>query len=79
MCAHMETPDQDRNLNKWRMANLAMELGFIIALPLVAFALLGKWLDARYGTEPWLTVCGILIAIISTTVWLTRRFKEMIK
>lgn len=65
--------------NKWRLVGLAMEMGFIIALPLVAFGFLGKWLDGRWGTDPWLTILGILFAIVSTTLWLTRRIKELIK
>ena len=70
--------EKPRSINKWEMANLAFELGFIIALPLVAFGLLGKWLDSKFGTEPWLTILGILFAIISTTVWLTRKIKYLI-
>ena len=61
------------------MAHLAGEMGFIIALPLVAFAFLGKYLDEKYGTEPFITLIGILIAIVSTTIWLSRRIKELIK
>ena len=73
------TTNPNDNLSKWRFVNLAFELGFIIALPLVAFALIGKWADAKFGTDPWLTLAGIVFAIVITTVWLTRRFKEMIK
>ena len=71
--------DTKMDINKWKIASLAAEMGFIIALPLVALGFLGKWLDAKWGTEPWVTVAGILLAIISTTVWLTRRFKELLK
>ena len=74
------TPEQKPpEMNKWRVVSLALELGFIIALPLVAFGLIGKWLDAKTGTYPWLTMVGILLAIVSTTVWLVRRFKELMK
>lgn len=66
-------------LSKWRLVNLAFELGFVIALPLVGFGLLGKWLDEKYNTEPLFVLVGILVAIISTTIWLTRRIKEYIK
>lgn len=66
-------------MDKFRMVNLAFELGFIIALPLVGLALAGKWLDERFGTEPWLTLAGILLAIVATTIWLIKKFKEMIK
>jgi F0F1-type ATP synthase assembly protein I len=72
-----QKPD-DKTARKWQLASLSMELGFIIALPLLAFVLAGKWLDAKFGTEPWITVAGILLAITSTTVWITRRFKELI-
>lgn len=65
------------SLTKWRLVNLAFELGFIIALPLVALGLLGKWLDQKFASEPWLTLIGILFAIVSTTIWLTRRIKEL--
>lgn len=78
----MADPIQNPNgkqLNKWRFASLAFELGFIIALPLVAMGLLGKWLDARYGSYPKITLVGILLAIVTTTWWLVRRFKEMMK
>jgi len=66
------------SLDKWRMAQFAAELGFIIALPLLALGFLGKFLDNKWGTEPYLALAGILLAIISTTVWLTRRIKELI-
>jgi hypothetical protein len=78
----MEEPNPKPNnpkFDRWGMVNLAFDMGFVIALPLVAFGLLGKYLDGRLGTEPWLTIAGILIAIISTTIWLTRKLKGYIK
>jgi hypothetical protein len=69
----------DPKVNKWGLVNLAMELGFIIALPLVAFALGGKWLDQRIGNDtPWFTLLGVILAITFTTMWLTKRIKELI-
>ncbi len=73
-------PQNPKDLNKWRLANLAMELGFIIALPLLAFVYLGKWVDGRLHTSfPYFTLLGILLAITATTIWLTRKLKEYIK
>jgi LPXTG-motif cell wall-anchored protein len=66
-------------VNKWQVASLGFELGFIIALPLVGFGFLGKWLDQKFATDPWITLAGILFAILSTTIWLTRRFKKLIR
>ncbi|OGE80413.1 MAG: hypothetical protein A2660_01835 [Candidatus Doudnabacteria bacterium RIFCSPHIGHO2_01_FULL_45_18] len=66
-------------INKWRIANLGFEMGFIIALPLLVFILVGKWLDAKFNSTPWLTLTGIVLAITLTTTWLTKRLKEYIK
>ena len=73
-----EKPNNDI-MKKWGMVNLATEFGFIIALPLVVFALVGKWADHKFGTYPWLTLAGIAIAITTTTVWMTKRLKGYIK
>ncbi|OGE89717.1 MAG: hypothetical protein A2722_03425 [Candidatus Doudnabacteria bacterium RIFCSPHIGHO2_01_FULL_50_11] len=61
------------------MVGLAWELGYIIALPLLILLLLGKYLDERYGTDPWLKIAGFIIAITATILWLTRRFREIRK
>ncbi len=73
-----EKPNKPQ-MNKWSMISLATEFGFIIALPLVIFALLGKWLDHKLGIYPWLTLVGIVIAIVCTTVWMTKKLKAYIK
>ncbi len=65
--------------NKWQLVSLAMQLGFIIALPLVAFGFLGKWVDSQMNSEPLFTLVGILTAIISTTFWMIRKVKTLIK
>ena len=69
-----------KEVNKWALVSIASEMGFIIALPLVVLALAGKWLDHKVGNStPWFTLLGILLAIVSTTVWLVKRLKEYIK
>jgi F0F1-type ATP synthase assembly protein I len=44
--------------------SLAWELGYSIAVPLVGFALAGRFLDKKLGTSPFLLLTGILISII---------------
>ena len=67
-------------LNKWEVVGFAWELGYIIALPIVAFAFLGKWVDRKMGNEvQWVTLLGIALAIATTTIWLVRRLKKYIK
>ena len=48
---------------------LAWELGYTIAVPLVVFALGGRWLDKKLGTAPWLLLVGILVSIALSS-WL---------
>ncbi|MDD5489731.1 MAG: AtpZ/AtpI family protein [Candidatus Moranbacteria bacterium] len=42
---------------------LAWELGYTIAVPLVALAILGRFLDKKLGTAPWLLLAGILVSV----------------
>ena len=49
--------------------SLAWELGYTIAVPLVALALLGRFLDKKLGTAPWLLLVGILVSI-TVSSWL---------
>lgn len=67
------------SLNKSELVSIAFQLGFIIALPVIAFGFLGKWLDAKAGTYPMLTLIGILTAILATSVWMYRKFKGYFK
>lgn len=64
---------------KWGAVSLALELGFIIALPIVALGLLGKYLDERYQTHSLFRIAGLLLAIGLSTAWLSRRFAEVFK
>ncbi len=43
---------------------LGLQLGLSFALPLVLFALGGRWLDGRFGTFPFLFLGGMVVASI---------------
>lgn len=77
----METPAQNpKKLDKGAIVSLSLELGYIIALPLVILGLLGKWADSRlHHAFPWVTLIGIALAIASTTIWITQKLKTYIK
>lgn len=49
--------------------SLAWNLGYTIAVPIVVFALAGRFLDKKLGTSPFLLLAGILLSIGITT-WL---------
>ena len=40
-------------------------LGIELALSTVIGLLLGRWLDGKFGTEPWLTLVGLMFGVIA--------------
>lgn len=63
----------------WQALNLAWELGYTIVIPLVLFALAGRYADKQFGTSPWLLLGGMVLAITVTTIALVRKFSKLIK
>lgn len=53
------------------------ELGGIIAVPVVVFALAGKWLDTRYHTAPFLLIAGFILAALVSGFAVYRRANEL--
>lgn len=73
------TENNKKSLNKSEMVSIAFQLGFIIAIPVVVFGYFGKWLDQKLGSYPLLTLIGIFSAIIFTSIWIYRKFKQYFK
>lgn len=44
-----------------RDAGPFLTLGIQLALSVVAFFFLGRWLDGLWGTAPWLMLAGLLL------------------
>ena len=53
--------------SQWSVFSLAMELGYLISIPLVVMALLGRFLDKKLDSSPWLFLVGICTSILLTT------------
>jgi ATP synthase protein I len=65
--------------SSWSALGLAWELGYTIAVPLVLFALIGRFLDKKLGTSPFLLLAGILLSI-GVTSWLVyKKTREIIE
>ena len=52
------------------------EFGAIIAVPVVLLSMLGKYLDGKYGTAPWLLIAGFVLAFALSAFTLYRRAKR---
>ncbi|MFY9484878.1 MAG: AtpZ/AtpI family protein [Patescibacteria group bacterium] len=59
------------------MAKLVTELGFIIAIPLVAFVFGGQWLDRLAGTKVVFTLGGVLLALLLSTYAIYLKIKKV--
>ena len=64
-------PDQGLGLSK--LATLGTEIGLTVSV----LALIGWWLDERWGTTPWLTLSGVAMATIGLTYKLLRLSASM--
>ncbi|MBI4414869.1 MAG: AtpZ/AtpI family protein [Candidatus Kerfeldbacteria bacterium] len=72
-------PDNSKEKSAvWQALSYAWQFGYTVAVPLVILALLGRFLDRRLDTSPWLLLAGILLSmVISTTALVIRALKIM--
>lgn len=56
--------------------SLIGQIGFATAMPLVVFGLLGRYLDKKYHTSPWLFLFGLVIATIQVYFYLRNIVKK---
>ncbi len=80
----MQVNRQDNKKAWWQPALIIFaKFSGWIALPLVGALYLGKWLDKKYGSEPWLflTTVGVAFLISMTGLYLTviKDFKRIEK
>lgn len=54
-----------------------LTLGLQLAISVVAFFFLGRWLDGKFGTEPWLMLLGVAMGITGALIGFIRRATEL--
>ena len=64
---------QDLKIKGYR---LAVEFGFIVAIPLALFGSIGKYLDHKRGTTYFLAI-GLVLALLTTTIFIYRKIREI--
>lgn len=62
-----EKPQKTKKNQTWSALSLAWQLGYSIAIPLVALALVGRILDKKFSTSPWFLLTGIFLSLIVST------------
>ena len=53
------------------------EFGGLIAIPVVVFVFVGRWLDGRWGTKPWMTIVAFVLAALVSGLMVWRRTKDV--
>lgn len=48
-------------------------------VPSIGFTFLGIWLDAKYGTLPWLMFSGIVVGFLVATLAVKLQYDKLIK
>ena len=73
----IETENQSQKaFSAW---GLAWDLGWQISIPLVVFAMVGRFLDKYFDTSPWLLVAGVIIAAVTSTYMIYRKVVRILK
>lgn len=65
--------------SSWSVLSLAWELGYMVTVPLVLFALGGRILDKRMDSSPWMLLLGILLSITITSFLVYKKTIKVIK
>lgn len=75
------TIKSDRTIPKTLLFSLSLfgQIGFGVAIPLVALGLIGRYLDEIYSTDPYLFLTGIGLAVIISFLYLKKVVNESIK
>lgn len=55
------------------------EIGFSVSIPLVGLALLGRYLDKIFNTNPYLFITGIIIATVIVYFFLKKNINKYSK
>ncbi|MBP7898788.1 MAG: AtpZ/AtpI family protein [Candidatus Gracilibacteria bacterium] len=61
----------------WLALDIAYELGYLIALPIVVLGFGGAFLDKKFGTSPLFILSGIVLSFIITSVGAYRKIKDI--
>ena len=70
--------NKNSGLSNLQALSFAWQMGYILAIPIVIFALGGRLLDNHYQTSPLFLLLGILLSIIVSSVALWQKAIQII-
>ena len=69
-CMALESKDRQYIVLSLR---IIADFGAIIAVPIVVLAFIGKYLDTKWGTKPWLLITGFILAFVLSAFMIKRK------
>ncbi len=69
------TPESSKKIKVW---SLAFQIGYTIAIPIIVFALIGRFADKYLNTSPIFLLLGILISIFVSSFIVYKKVGEII-
>jgi len=73
-----EEEKKTENIRQLNLVNLALELGFMIALPIVGLALLGRLAANYFNTSPILLLVGVILSMFISIALIYRKVKKVL-
>lgn len=61
----------------WLALDIAYQLGYLIALPIVILGFAGAYADKHFGTSPTFILTGITLSFIITSIGAYRKIKDI--
>lgn len=68
----------DKGLSLMQALSLAWQMGYLLAIPLIALALAGRLLDKKWDTSPLFLLIGIGLSIIISSILVAKKALEII-
>lgn len=66
-----------KNTSSFSALSLAWELGYLITIPLIVFALSGRWLDKHFNTSPIFLLIGLFFSLLITSIFVYQKTIKM--
>lgn len=67
------------NENRSQLMGFALQMGYLIAIPLVVLALVGRFIDSVFASSPLFFLIGVLGAITLSTILVYRKTSALLK
>lgn len=68
-----------KDVSPWSLLGIAWELGYLIAIPLIALAFGGRFLDHLFDSSPLFFIFGVVVSIILSSMIVYQKVCVLIK